>query len=298
MGKRSLCRSDSYATGKATWKPSGYPNVLNTLGDHLEKRRLALWIYEKKRSPRGHKNYPHLPLLPCLTKRDMITCNMLKLNTLWSRMEYQVPANPQIETGSWSRLRSGPSVRVGPPALIARPALDSWWLLSWMLTLLRVPVLTYALYLLAERAAPTMVVTLVAALVLLDILDGEVHKLSTLNTVEHMRNARHIFDAIGDRVTIHLFFLVAIGAYGNIAALAYVPVLCRELPLIVLVSHTALKRRIILRANLPSKLASALIATIAANIVVPFSADLILVPLMLTLGAVGLYQYVARGIPA
>lgn len=139
-------------------------------------------------------------------------------------------------------------------------------------------------------------VAVVVCLVILDIADGDIHRLSALDHVQEFRNARRIADAVLDRITLHSFFLVAISVYGGVAALAYGAVLIREVPLTYVVVRSATHDGKILKANVPSKIASVLVAAIGINIITPFAPMIVLEALMFVLGAVGLAGYIVDGV--
>ena len=173
-----------------------------------------------------------------------------------------------------------------------RPCVDLPLVVAWVLTVARIPLLFACVYFLLTDAHPFLPFTVVIAIVVADILDGQVLERSCSCTRE-MRIRRHIFDAIGDRIVILTIAVTAL-CVGKLAPAVCAVLIAREVLLSFIVARPFLAASTVLATDNVSRLATVLIAPIVIasffQSAIPF---LLLFPFAL-LSAVGMYRYAFR----
>jgi hypothetical protein len=134
---------------------------------------------------------------------------------------------------------------------------------------------------------------LVGAIVLADVFDGQAFEWSASSKDRSQRQLRHCVDAIADRIVIHSVFITAILVY-DVSWAVYAVIVAREVVLTALVLRPWLYQGLVVRANTPSKLATALIAVIGLDQIIDFMPTVAPVAAFVVLAGIGLYQYAFR----
>ena len=168
---------------------------------------------------------------------------------------------------------------------------DRWWALSWLLTLSRFPTLFLCIYvMIGTEAQPLLVPLLIALIVLLDVMDGEVFNLSSAAKRQEGRAFRHAVDAIGDRIVIHSVLIAALVVYP-LSIGVYLVIVLREIILSLIVAQPFWTKRLIIKANTPSKLGTVCIALTVINSSLNLISPLGLIIAFFCLSSYGIYLY-------
>lgn len=165
---------------------------------------------------------------------------------------------------------------------------DKWWIISWLLTLSRIPLLVLCLT--QIKISPLYSALLILAIMIADIFDGVLFKFSNANSVKKLRENRHIFDAIGDRLSINLtisFLYAFLGLPISILSL----IVIREISISLIVFNTCYSNNIVIKANNYSKIASVLIGLIAINCILGMSMYWPLIVPFIIFSIIGAYKY-------
>lgn len=175
------------------------------------------------------------------------------------------------------------------PGRTDRLSVDRPLVVAWVLTVARIPLLFACVYFLLTDAHPFLPIAVLIAIVVADILDGQVLERSCSCTRE-MRIRRHIFDVIGDRIVILTIAVTAL-CVGKLAPAICAVLIAREVLLSFIVVRPLLASSTVLATDNVSRLAAALIAPIVIasffQSAIPF---LLVIPFAL-LSAVGMYRY-------
>ncbi len=163
---------------------------------------------------------------------------------------------------------------------------------AWAMTLLRFPLLFAGLTALTWADGDQLACFAILALMLADILDGELLRVSSSASRRH-RMARHVFDALSDRLVIQCTFAVALWA-GSCSLFVYSLMLAREAALVLTVSIPFIQNRVVLDADGISKLATAFLGALLINSICPLLPELLLLIPFVGLSAWGTRRYVRQ----
>lgn len=137
-------------------------------------------------------------------------------------------------------------------------------LLSYILTFSKLIFLAIGIFQLISRDVSVAIT--IGIIIILDILDGGILELVNIPIRKKILVKRQIFNALIDRLIIHVFIIVTILIY-QLSILYYIVVLARELILYYLVSIKFYRDKRYLRANWYSKSANIFLGLFVITVV-------------------------------
>ena len=136
-----------------------------------------------------------------------------------------------------------------------------YFVVGMFLTLLKFPLIFFLVSNLLSNTNPVNSIRIICAIMILDILDGEIFQLSIYAKTK-FGALRRAIDAIGDRLAIGSVFIILFFQY-NLPSYMFLIVIIKELFLSQITIKKLLNKKIVLKANPFSKLSTVLIGVSA-----------------------------------